>query len=59
MDGTDLIGLEGGLEFAGLTTADGGTADTTTSVTATSEILVVVQGVTDDLLTVSDFTVIV
>ena len=58
-DGTDLIGLEGGLQFADLTIADGGSADTTISVTATSEILTVVQGVTADLLTESDFTVIV
>ncbi len=59
VDGTDLIGLEGGLEFAGLITADGGTPDTTTSVTATSEILTVVQGITEDLLTTDDFTTIV
>ncbi len=59
VDGTDLIGLEGGLQFADLTIVDGGTADTTISVTATSEILTVVQGVTADLLTESDFTVIV
>ena len=42
-----------------MTIADGGTADTTISVTATSEILTVVQGLTADLLTESDFTVIV
>ncbi len=45
VDGTDLIGLEGGLQFADLTIVDGGTADTTISVTATSEIPTVVQGV--------------
>jgi T5SS/PEP-CTERM-associated repeat protein len=58
-DGTDLIGLEGGLTFAELTISDGGGADTTISVTATSEILTVVQGVTEDLLTIDDFTIIV
>ncbi len=44
VDGTDLIGLEGRLEFADLAIADGGTADTTISVTATSEILTVAKG---------------
>ena len=57
-DGTDLIGLEGGLTFADLTIADGGTADTTISVTATFEILAVLQSVTEDLLTADDFTII-
>ena len=42
-----------------MTIADGGTADTTISVTATSEILTVVQGITQDLLTTDDFTTIV
>ena len=59
VDGTDLIGLEGGLEFADLTISDGGGADTTTSVTATSEILTVVLGITEDLLTADDFMTIV
>ena len=59
VDGTDLIGLEGGLEFAHLTISDGGGADTTTSVTATSEILTVVLGITEDLLTADDFMTIV
>ena len=58
-DGVDLIGLEGGLQFADLTIADGGTADTTISITATSEILTVVQGITEGLLTADDLTTIV
>ena len=58
-DGIDHIGLTGGLTFADLTIADGGTADTTISVTATSEILTMVQNVTADLLTETDFTVFV
>jgi hypothetical protein len=58
-DGADLIGLEGGLTFADLTIADGGTADTAISVTATGEFLAVVQWHTEDLLTADDFTTIV
>jgi hypothetical protein len=54
-----MIGLEGGLQVSDLTIDDGGTADTTISVTATSEILTVVQGVTQDLLDTNDFTIIV
>ncbi len=42
--GFDLAGVEGGLEF---------------SITASSEILTVVQGVTEDLLSIDDFTTIV
>ncbi len=57
--GFDLAGLAGGLTFAELTISDGGGADTTISVTATSEILTVVEGVTQDLLTIDDFTIIV
>ncbi len=57
-DGTDFIGLEGGLTFADLTIADGGTADTAISVTGTGEILAVLQSVTEDLLTADDFTTI-
>ena len=55
-DGTDLIGLSGGLAFADLTVSDG--ADTTISVTATGEILTLVQGVPDNLLTSADFTTV-
>ena len=54
-----LIGLAGGLSFAELTISDGGGADTTISITSTSEILTVVQSVTQDLLTTDDFTTIV
>ncbi len=57
-DEIDLIGLEGGLTFADLTITDGGTVDTTISVTATFEILAVLQSVTEDLLTADDFTTI-
>ncbi len=56
--GFDLAGLAGGLTFAELTISDGGGADTTISITATCEILTVVQGVTQDLLTIDDFTTI-
>ena len=41
-----------------MTIADGGGADTTISVTATFEILAVLQSVTEDLLTADDFTII-
>ena len=57
-DGTDLIGLSGGLAFGDLTISDGGGADTTISVTVGGEILTLVQGITDNLLTSADFTVI-
>ena len=55
-DGIDLIGLEGGLQVSDLTIADGGTANTTISVTATGEILALLEGITQDLLDGSDFT---
>ncbi len=48
----------GGLQVSDLTIADGGMADTTISVTATGEILAVLQSVTEDLLTTDDFTTI-
>ncbi len=57
--GFDLTGVEGGLKFSDLSISDGGGADTTISVTATSEILTLVEGVTQDLLTIDDFTIIV
>ena len=56
--GFDLAGVEGGLEFSDLTISDGGGADATISITATSEILTVVLGITEDLLTTDDFTTI-
>ena len=65
-DGTDLIGLEGGLTFADLTidqSADvvgDGTLDTVISVTATSEFLTVLDGIDGGTtIDVNDFTVVV
>ncbi len=55
-DEIDLIGLEGDLQASDLTISDGGTADTTISVTATGEMLALLEGITQDLLDGSDFT---
>ena len=55
-DEIDLIGLEGDLQVSDLTISDGGTADTTISVTATGEMLALLEGITQDLLDGSDFT---
>ena len=53
--GSDKIGLTGGLGFADLTIADGGTADSTISVTETGEILAIVTGIGENELADDDF----
>jgi Ca2+-binding RTX toxin-like protein len=58
VDGVDLVGLTGGLGFAELTLADSGAGGTVVSITATAEILAVVDGITPSLLDETDFTVI-
>ena len=47
--GFDLAGVKGELEFSDLAISDGDEVDTTISITATSEILTVVLGVTKGL----------
>ena len=58
-DGSDQIGLGGGLAFADILTSDNGGGGTEISVAATSEILANVAGVAPGLLDASDFTLVV
>ncbi len=57
--GFDLAGVEGGPEFPGLAVSDGGGAEPTISIAATSEIPTAVLGVTEDLPAIDDVTIIV
>ena len=57
-DGTDLIGLAGGLQFSDLSIAAAGTGGSAISVTATGEVLAFVEGVAPSLLDTDDFTTV-
>ncbi|MFQ5774566.1 MAG: DUF5801 repeats-in-toxin domain-containing protein, partial [Kiloniellaceae bacterium] len=57
-DGTDLIGLEGGLDTGNVTVGDNGSGEAVVFTTA-GEILALVSGVAPDAITADDLTTIV
>ena len=58
-NGTDQIGLGGGLAFADILTSDNGSGGTTVSVAASGEVLANVDGIAPGLLDINDFTTVV
>ncbi len=58
-DGVDQIGLESSLSLADLTSVSNGAGGTEISITATGEVLAVLDGITPGLLDNTDFTTIV
>ena len=55
-DGNDVIGLDGGLSFADLTVANSAGGDAAVSVTASGEVLAVLDGIDSSLIDQNDFT---